>query len=309
MALTRHMAQPIVITDVKNTYEGFQVLAELAACLKSVSTNHQTLDMTSVTWFAANMVAPLRGILAAFEARGIKIDLAKPQGEVCDVLCRNGFLVDFGSRPIEDKRGTVLKLRRFRSDEHVLFAEYIDRNLLKHRDAVALSGTLRKKINRNINEIFDNSATHAEARVGIFCCGQLFPQLERLDLSIADTGVGIPERVRRGTSEKLDDVDAIDWALQEGNTTRRGQVPGGIGLKVLREYMSASGGRIQIASGKGYWEMANNREVLRTLENSLPGTVVTIEFNTTKEGESRVGTRDRGVFSVADVFADDDVPF
>jgi hypothetical protein len=52
---------------------------------------------------------------------------------------------------------------------------------------------------------------------------------------------------------------AIEWALQEGNTTRKGSVPGGLGLKLIREFIAMNKGRIQIVSDRGYWEFSPRR--------------------------------------------------
>ncbi len=73
---------------------------------------------------------------------------------------------------------------------------------------------------------------------------------------------------------------AILWALQEGNTTRKGSVPGGLGLKLLREFVALNQGRIQIVSDRGYWECGSRGETAKRLDHSFPGTVVNLEINT-----------------------------
>ncbi len=64
------------------------------------------------------------------------------------------------------------------------------------------------------------------------------------------------------------------------NTTKSGPVPGGLGLKLLQEFVRKNNGSIIIASGQGYWELRQNRKTLRHLELPFPGTVVNIELNT-----------------------------
>ena len=58
-----------------------------------------------------------------------------------------------------------------------------------------------------------------------------------------------------------------------------GPIPGGLGLKLLREFVRLNEGRIQIVSDRGYWECDTNGENAVRMEQSFPGTVV-LEINT-----------------------------
>ena len=81
---------------------------------------------------------------------------------------------------------------------------------------------------------------------------------------------------------------AIEWALQEGNTTRKGNVPGGLGLKLIREFITMNKGRIQIVSDRGYWEFSPQGETLTRIDTSFPGTVINIEINTADTSSYRL---------------------
>lgn len=54
----------------------------------------------------------------------------------------------------------------------------------------------------------------------------------------------------------LTPVEAIKWAMQ-GNTTKKGPIPGGSGLKLIKEFIMGNKGKMQIASDCGYWEFSN----------------------------------------------------
>jgi hypothetical protein len=51
---------------------------------------------------------------------------------------------------------------------------------------------------------------------------------------LTDGGRGIPGSVRGSFPDrKLSDADAISWAMEPFNTTRQGDIPGGLGSKLL----------------------------------------------------------------------------
>jgi hypothetical protein len=41
--------------------------------------------------------------------------------------------------------------------------------------------------------------------------------------------------------DKLDSCEAIKWALTEGNTTKEGDQPGGLGLKLIKDFIQMKG--------------------------------------------------------------------
>ena len=65
---------------------------------------------------------------------------------------------------------------------------------------------------------------------------------------------------------------------------KRGPIPGGLGLKLLREFIQKNHGRLTVVSDKGYWEQHpdGNLEMTRMI-NPFPGTVVNIEINTSDQ--------------------------
>jgi hypothetical protein len=73
---------------------------------------------------------------------------------------------------------------------------------------------------------------------------------------------------------------AISWATEERNTTKSGSVPGGLGLKLLREFIDLNGGSIQIVSDAGYWRREGQKTTTARMLHRFPGTVVSLEINT-----------------------------
>ena len=54
--------------------------------------------------------------------------------------------------------------------------------------------------------------------------------------------------------------EAIEWATRANNTTKRGDVPGGLGLKLLCEFIDLNGGSLQIVSDGGLLEAERSQE-------------------------------------------------
>ena len=143
-----------------------------------------------------------------------------------------------------------------------------------------MSRGLLKKFRESIFEIFSNAVLHSRTRLGIFSCGQFFPKQSRLDFTVADLGVGIRQNIKKHTNRALSPENAIIWATKEFNTTKRGNVPGGLGLKILCDFIDLNGGSIQIVSDAGYWQRRDEKTVTKPLSDSFPGTVVSVEINT-----------------------------
>lgn len=74
--------------------------------------------------------------------------------------------------------------------------------------------------------------------------------------------------------------DAIIWATTERHTTKEDSLPGGLGLKLLIDFIDLNGGRIQIVSDAGYWQQKSGESVTKQLRHPFPGTVVSLEINT-----------------------------
>jgi hypothetical protein len=143
-----------------------------------------------------------------------------------------------------------------------------------------MSTGLGKRFQQSLFEVFENSAFHSGSTLGVFVCGQFFPLKQRVDITIADAGITIPRKVNETFKWNLTPEDAIRWALREGSTTKRDAQPGGVGLKLLRDFVALNQGRLQIASGSAYWELNGGTESLQSLPNPFPGTVVNLEVNT-----------------------------
>jgi hypothetical protein len=269
----------IKLRDIRSTFEGFSRLADLAAETKDCVFDTVEIDFSATGWFDAHMCAPLGVVLTriANELNTVQPVAFPPTVEA--VLTKNRFLAGYGFPDLKDSYGTTIPYRRFKLDDERYFVAYLNRHL-EGKGIPRMSEGLGRHFKDSILELFMNSATHAESELGIFCCGQFYPTKQRLDFCVADAGIGFRRKIWKELKLKMNSDKAILWALKDGNTTKTGNVPGGLGLKLLLEFITLNGGRIQIISDRGYWEWQGGKETVRRLDLSFPGTTINIEINT-----------------------------
>ncbi|MDS4057613.1 MAG: ATP-binding protein [Candidatus Contendobacter sp.] len=269
----------IFLSEIESTKDGFSKLAELGTALDTHLFDTVELDFSTCTWFDANMSAPLGVVLAHAEDN---FNTIKPTGlhqNVETILSKNCFLNEFGFSERNDTHSTTIPYRRFTITDDRDFAAYLNQHL-HGKGLPTMSNLLSDRFKNSVLEIFMNAATHSESKLGIFVCGQFFPTKHRLDFCVADAGIGMRCKIYKELGFKMNSDKAIEWALHDGNTTRKGNIPGGLGLKLIREFIAINKGRIQIVSDRGYWEFSPQGETLTRMDTSFHGTVINIEINT-----------------------------
>ncbi len=118
-----------------------------------------------------------------------------------------------------------------------------------------ISEALKTHISSRVIEIYLNGFNHARSPIGVFSCGQRFPNLEELKLAFVDFGVGIPATVRAYLDKPtMTSKNALEWAFTPGHTTRDiiDNVARGNGLKLLNKFIEANNGKLEIYSDTGY---------------------------------------------------------
>jgi len=274
------MAVKLALQEIRHDQTGFAELVDLAAQVKSCFLEQIDIDMRSTTWFDADMCAAFGAILYRLGHKLNIVRLLNIPGKVETILSKNGFLSTYGRNPVSDTWGTTIPYHRFEIKDERFFASYIERELVQRPEIPAMSPRLLKRFRESVFEVFSNAVIHSETELGIFSCGQFFPKGTRLVFSVADLGIGIRDNVSRKTGCNLTPEQAIACAVEGRNTTKNGPIPGGLGLKLLREFIKLNQGTFVIASDKGYWELREGRVRTARLANEFPGTVVTIEINT-----------------------------
>jgi hypothetical protein len=140
------------------------------------------------------------------------------------------------------------------------------------------SKRLGDQIKENIYELFENARTHGKCK-HIHTCGQFYPSKKKLHITIVDTGHTIVNNVHHYLKKTLSPSACIDWAMKTGNTTKEGNIPGGLGLGLIFDFINVNKGKIQIVSSNGYWELREGRITKEDLNFSFNGTIANLEFD------------------------------
>lgn len=280
----------IICQDIASNYNGYKNLIEIYEQAKNCAFCTIELDFSDVRWFAGNMCAPFGAILYKI-SRGLnKVSIINIDNDlVKSLLSKNDFLSNYGYTKKTDKYGTTIQYKRFEPKDSNLFGAYVSNFWQSGMGIPDMTEGVSKKLRESVFEIFSNSVVHSQTKYGIFSCGQFFPKKNKLDFSIADLGVGIRNNVNKVMNIDLNAEQAIEWALKGTNTTKKGPVPGGLGLKILKEFILRNKGSLQIISDNGYWELKKDgTPEIMSFPRPFPGTVVNIEINTADNSSYRL---------------------
>jgi len=288
----------ITLSDIRHNQYGFKALVNMISKTDDCFGDDIYIDMGKTSWFDADMCAAFGAILYQLGKKLNTIRLTNIQTDVKIILSKNGFLSHYGQEKIPDCWGTTIPYQRFDVKEDRYFANYIENKLIRRHEIPTMSQGLLKRFRESIFEIFSNAVLHSHTKMGIFSCGQFFPRQHQLNFSVADLGIGIRRNIKDNIGLILSAEAAIQWATEGRNTTKRGPVPGGLGLKLLGEFIDLNRGCIQIVSDAGYWKRENKKTYTASLAHPFPGTVVTVEINTADANSYRLASE----LSTADIF-------
>lgn len=270
---------------ITSSFDGYKYLTSLYHQVNELKRSNITFDFSSNNWFEANLLAVFGAICDIASENENRIYIIPISYRAKSIFERNGFLLKFGHQKTVDKYGTTISYREFTPAHGNDFSHYIKQELLAKPDFPSISQLLSKRMNQSIFEIFENARTHGKCDL-IYTCGQYYPrkQLPHIDTTIVDLGISIKKNVndflvQRGKAPFGLGHRAIQWAIQKGNTTKTGNISGGLGLDLVLEFLKLNNGKIQIVSSDGYWEYRKGQVLQGPFSIDFPGTVVNIEVN------------------------------
>lgn len=271
------------LPTVHSTREGWETLGRLARATQELFSDQLQLNLSRLDFFDANMAAPLGAILASVADRFNTIRIVDIPRRVETILRKNLFLTHYWYGPLDDTNNTTMPFRRLRLSDEGEFEEYIHWQLTG-RGIPRMSDAASRIFKKKVFEVYQNAVFHSDSTLGVFVCGQFFPQQNRLDFTVADAGIGIRENVRRYfDNPRINSLPALKWALEPNHTTKSGPYPGGLGLEFLQKFARLNDGKIQIASRFAFYELSRGTETFANMAVDFPGTAVTIEINTADE--------------------------
>lgn len=254
---------------------GFSALAKLHAELGKFSHANLGIDCQKLGWIDAQLGACLLTIVNHCRAHGNDIQLFNVVPRIIAILQKNKTL--FGARA--DVHGTTIPVTSFNRDDEVEFSQFT-RLRLSRPEMPKMSEGLKGKFFEGIDELFANSALWSNSPIPVFAGGQFFPRSDRLSFVLSDGGQGIQGSLAAAGRHFSAPEDAIDWAMEMNNSARQGDIPGGLGLGILKDFVAMNGGCLLVCSHAGFWESRNGIVTKRRISGAYPGTAVSLEINT-----------------------------
>lgn len=266
--------------QLKSDISGYSYFANIHRKYFDCENESIDFDFSECSWFEANLAAVLGGILSELQGKGNKVRLINIGPEQHNILTRNRFLASFGYDSTPDLIGTTAHYEKFDITDERKIKDYIEAELLNKPDMPQISQALKTEIIRSIFEIYSNAIMHGKCNF-VFSCGQYYPRKSppHMYFTIVDLGETIKSNVASFLKQPYSGEEAILWALKEGNTTKIGSQPGGLGFAVIQEFVKMNNGRIQIASADGYWEYVKGKIFSTTMSQDFAGTIVNLVFN------------------------------
>lgn len=262
---------------------GYQHLVDVYDMIHNQNDHEVTLVLDECQHIDANLSAVLGSLLDDLKSNGYNIWLTPPVStQVRDNLSRNNFFSAFNPVYIAEDTENFIEYKKFRPDDSRDFKSYIETQLMQKQKFPAHTERAGRLIQESIMEIFVNAVSHGEC-LFVYSCGEYDENKTppSLDMTIVDRGHSIPynvnEFITRRSGRPMTHCQAIRWALIDGNTTK--DIPGGLGLSTLLEFLRLNQGTMQIVSGVGMVEFKNNRLTDYVLSKSFDGTIVNMEFN------------------------------
>lgn len=240
-------------------------------------------NFSTCNFLRPEAVAFLGGLAQLVEHRGGRVafewDSLTPA--VRANLAQNGFIKAF-SGPATPWVGNSVPYLAHRECAPGAFSAYVQQLWLR-RGWLGMSDQLVGHVTSNVSEAYVNVFEHAQSAVGVHCCGQYFPKLKILSLTMVDFGIGIPQNVRRfiGSKTGMSNVSAskcIEWAFQRGTSTRSGESSGGLGLDNLCNFVKVNNGSLEFYSHDGRASLRNRSVAFSDCADYFEGTMVTVRL-------------------------------
>lgn len=261
-------------SSIEPTIRGYSAISKLHSDLCAQNTQEIEIDFAMVDWADAHLASALRVIVDHSFQRRQSLRFVNIAKDVNDILRKNGF---FQNR-LPDTYDTTIPWTHFSVDGGVEFASFAREHLSRH-SMPKMSQSLSRKFFEGIDEIFANSSLHSRTSTPISVCGQYYPRKKKLAFVISDGGQGIRQSYIQWCGQDISAHDAIDWAMQPQSTSRIGDIPGGLGLALIREFVTLNGGVLAVASDRGFWRQDGHQVTKLGMRIPYPGTSIVLEID------------------------------
>lgn len=151
-------------------------------------------DFSKCKFLRQNAVAFIGGLARLIKYHNIQVILNEKtlQCKIKENLNKNGFLKFFGNcRDYHQGNSIPYREDQEENKDKDAIVSYLSEEWLG-KGHIAVSQELQNAIVSTTWEIYANAFEHSQTNVGVFSCGQYYPHLCKLKLTVVDFGVGIP---------------------------------------------------------------------------------------------------------------------
>jgi hypothetical protein len=265
---------PTINDDLADFYLLFDMWAQF---------NHEDseveLDFSRCGFLRQNAVAFLGGLIRLKESRGgnVTINPATINGTVAQNLAKSGFGAVFGLRNVLNP-GHSIPFREDKIADSIGISNYLKEGWLG-RGWLHITEPLKNAIVGTVWEVYANAIEHGASNIGIFSCGQHYPRMKSLKLTIVDFGVGVPANVRRFFGDQaLPAERTLEWAFRAGTTTKPSGIGRGLGLDILKQFIRVNKGQLEVFSHNAYAFISSTKESYVSHKAFFEGTLVNISL-------------------------------
>ena len=269
--------------NIQNDKKSYESLVELYNIINTTDSRSILLDFSKVSFLSANLLA-LLGACVDNETAKTKerIAICNLEKKIKAVMQKNGFHRYFKWEHIKDTYNTTVDYKVFFANTQQLvdFEKYLQINIFSRNELPLMNERFKTEIIDNFLEMFNNVIDHAHSD-RVYVCGQFFHRSSNLAFTIVDIGKTINENVTNyfQMHAKEFDENSLEWAIKLGNSTKGGSEPGGLGFGMLLKFLKLNKGKFELLSKNEFYSLNQNRERFSYLDNSFPGTIVTITIN------------------------------
>lgn len=268
--------QEILYQITNQDLSSYEKLVNLYA--KYITKENEKIEIHLEGWFDANLSAVLGGICEKLLDKH-KISLRCGKTDIERILKRNGFYeAHLGGEKFPDSNHSTIPYLNIPVKKEFDFVAYLKKNFFSHTKIPKLLEDTEQSILGAMQEVYDNIVQHSKSEK-FYACGQYFHKRNQIAFCIVDTGIGFASSVNQKLSNtRLTSKQAIEWAIQRGNTTKK--TTGGLGLSEIQKAIEINCGQLYIVSGNAILYIKNSKKEYKMLENFFEGVIVNMIFKT-----------------------------
>jgi hypothetical protein len=141
-----------------------------------------------------------------------------------------------------------------------------------------------RSISGAVSELVDNCYSHSDIGAGLrgFVCAQRWPNGNKAQIAIGDSGVGIRHSLSaiQEHRDALQRENSCELATRYSVSSKLGKNHAGYGLTLARDLIANNAGAFFLVSGDEYYACKRGADDRGALPSHMPGTLAIIEWNT-----------------------------